>query len=65
MNETVQIVTQFINGVGFPIAACVYLAYFQNKTIKDLTEVLHKNTTAIEKLLTLINRSGVIDDDDN
>ena len=64
MNETMQMVTQFINGVGFPIAACAYLAYFQNKTMKDFTEVLHNNTTAIEKLLTMIHKTGAIDDED-
>ena len=64
MNETVQIITQFINSVGFPIAACAYLAYFQNKTMKEFTEVLHNNTTALEKLITVIHKTGVIEDED-
>lgn len=61
MNETVSIITQLVNSLGFPIAACVYLAYFQNKTIKDLTDVLHNNTTALEKLLTRME----VDDNDH
>ena len=41
--------------------AIMALAYFQNKTIKDLTEVLHNNTTALEKLLTRME----VDDNDH
>lgn len=55
-------ITSMISSVGFPIVACIFMAYM----IKDITEKhenemssmresLNANTTAIEKLETLIN----------
>lgn len=43
-------VIQLINSVGFPIAACVYMAYYQNKTIDKLRETIDNNTKAMIKL---------------
>lgn len=41
---------QLINSVGFPIAAYVYMAYYQNKTIDKLRETIDNNTKAMIKL---------------
>lgn len=40
-----------ISNVGFPIAACVYMAITYNKTISQLTEVINNNTISIERLV--------------
>lgn len=55
MNDTFTIITTFINGVGFPIAMCVYMAYFMNKTLKELTQTLHENTMSIRENNLAIN----------
>lgn len=56
-------VTSIISTVGFPIAACIYMAYI----VKDMNEkhkaemdamkdAINSNTNAINKLETLINQ---------
>lgn len=40
-----------ISNVGFPIAACVYMAITYNKTISQLTAVINNNTLSIERLV--------------
>ena len=47
--DTDFIVT-FISNVGFPIAACVYLAYSNEK----LRECINENTKTIESLKQMI-----------
>lgn len=55
-------ITTLISSVGFPIVACIYMAYL----VKDMNEkhanemssirdALNANTSAIDKLETLIN----------
>lgn len=39
-----------ISNVGFPIAACAYMAVTYNKTISQLTDVINNNTISIERL---------------
>lgn len=57
-----QTITSLISTVGFPIVACIYMAYL----VKDMNEkhanemgtikdALNANTSAIVKLETLIN----------
>lgn len=43
-----------ISNVGFPIAACVYMAVTYNKTISKLTSVIENNTRSIERLVVKI-----------
>ena len=44
-------VVQVISSVGFPIVACIGLAYFIANEIKQLREALNNNTLVIQKLL--------------
>lgn len=57
-----QMITSLVSTVGFPIVACIYMAYL----VKDMNEkhasemnsirdALNANTSAIGKLETLIN----------
>ena len=43
-------ITQMISNVGFPIVACVFMAWFINNTLKDFTNTMKENTTMISKL---------------
>lgn len=52
--------TDFVNlisNVGFPIAACAYMAITYNKTISKLTGVIDNNTLSIERLAGKIEGS--------
>lgn len=43
-------ITQMISNVGFPIVACVFMAWFINGTIKEFTETMRDNTNMLAKL---------------
>lgn len=54
---TLPIITEFINGVGFPIAVCIALFWSnhknsenQAKILNEFKEILHANTIALERL---------------
>ena len=44
--------TTFISSVGFPIAMCVYMILYNNKTIEKLSNTIAQNTIVLEKILT-------------
>lgn len=55
----VQSVVDFINSVGFPIAACVYMAVTQRKNeerhskeVDELRKAVNNNTNVMVKLCT-------------
>lgn len=52
-----------INTVGFPIAACVYLAVVQRKTVEKMTEIVNNNTKALDKLMLLVTMGDVEDEE--
>lgn len=61
-------VVQLIRDVGFPIAACIFMAYYINKhetqhheDMVNITNALNNNTTAIN---LLIDRSEKDEDND-
>lgn len=54
-------IIELISGVGFPVAVCIALFYFLNKSnekhqqeIKQLTETINSNTQVLTELSTLI-----------
>lgn len=56
-------VTSLITTVGFPIVCCIYMAYMvkdmnekHQSEMNSMRDALNANTTAIEKLETLINQ---------
>ncbi len=49
MMEVNDIMT-IISTLGFPIAACIWMAYYQNTTLQKLTEVIQKNTEMLKEL---------------
>lgn len=57
MNEVIELLTQFIGSVGFPIFACIIL--FKNN--EKFSETITANTEALNKLAERIER--MTDDD--
>ena len=58
MNEVIEIFTNLITNVGFPIACCIVL-FRQNS---KFTDCIDKNTDALNKLVEKIER---IEKDEN
>ena len=60
--EILQIVTDLINSVGFPIAVCIGLMYIivvmyksNNEYQKETNTVMKELTTAVDKMTTIID----------
>lgn len=47
----VEVVTQLIGSIGFPIAAFIMIFYMMNTTLKEVQTTMSENTKAIIKLL--------------
>lgn len=47
----IEVLTQMISSIGFPIAMCIYMMYSNNKTIKELTTTIADNTSVMNKIL--------------
>ena len=39
-----------ISTLGFPIAACIWMAYYQSTTMAKLTQVIQENTQFLKEL---------------
>lgn len=48
--DMVEVVTNLVQNVGFPIAICIYMMYNNNRQTKSWQEALQHNTDAITKL---------------
>lgn len=62
----VNAITTFITSVGFPIAACIYMAYEiqdmnkkHSEEMNSMKDAVNANTLAVEKLETLINQLSI------
>lgn len=51
----INAITDIITSVGFPIAACCYLAWDRTHMMKEFNEKLSENTRVIESLKQLIS----------
>lgn len=47
----VEVITQLIGSIGFPIAAFIMIFYMMNTTLKEVQTTMGENTKAIIKLL--------------
>lgn len=59
-------IVSLISTVGFPIAVCIALFWFINKTMKEFTvsingftEALQKNTVMLETMMSFINNEEI------
>ena len=64
----INVITQIISTVGFPIACCIYLVYNQNKTeerhkeeVDKLRSSLDNNTRVMNKICAILK----LEDDDH
>jgi len=46
----VQDLITIISTLGFPIAACIWMAYYQSTTMAKLTQVIQENTQFLKEL---------------
>lgn len=46
----VQDLITIISTLGFPIAACIWMAYYQSTTMTKLTQVIQENTQFLKEL---------------
>lgn len=58
----VNVIIQAIGSVGFPIVACIYMAYIHNESEirhsqerKEMTEAVNRNTTVLEIIKDHLN----------
>ena len=51
MMMEVEVITQLIGSIGFPIAAFIMIFYMMNTTLKEVQTTMSENTKAIIKLL--------------
>lgn len=51
MTEFVDLFTRLVSNIGFPIACCIMLYIQNSKQMKELTDAVNNNTTAITLLL--------------
>ena len=51
----VNMAVQLIGSLGFPIVACIYLAWDRTRLMKEFMDKMNENTQALESLKTLIN----------
>lgn len=56
----INAVMTIISSLGFPIAACCWMAYYINTTMKEFTKVISENTEMLKELKT---RLEVIEND--
>lgn len=63
----VNVIMQAIGTVGFPIVACIYMAYIHNESEirhsqerKEMTEAINRNTLVME---IIKDRLGIGDDE--
>ena len=45
-----------IGSVGFTIVACGGMGWYINNTMQKFTDIMQKNTTALEKLVTVLRK---------
>lgn len=47
-------ISQLIGSLGFPIAACVFLAWYMTSVMKEFREIMTNNTMAIKELILIV-----------
>ena len=54
--EVFSTVASYIGTLGFPIVCCGVLFYFVNSTLKELRDIITKNTVAITTLIEKLDK---------
>lgn len=57
--DGVQILTDLINNMGFPIAMVAYFIWDKTKVTNQLVTAINNNNVILQKLLTVIGRDDL------
>ena len=52
-------ITTLIGSLGFPIAACVFLAWFMTSQLKEFRKSIEANTEAVKELLIVMKSKQI------
>lgn len=52
-------ITALIGSLGFPIAACVFLAWFMTSQLKEFRKSIEANTEAVKELLIVMKSKQI------
>ena len=63
--DGVQILTDLINNMGFPIAMVAYFIWDKTKVTNQLVTAINNNNTILQKLITVIGRDDLAKGDGN
>lgn len=55
---TIDSAVTLIGSVGFPIAACIAMAWFYMTQFKDFSDLVTKNNVLTEELIALLKERG-------
>ena len=61
--DLIEIITQFISTLGFPIAVVCYLFYYQTKVLDTFRDAITANTKVLQELVLEIQHHYHSDDD--
>lgn len=54
--EMAELLTNIISNFGFPIACCIFMAWYQVKKIDVFTDTMNKNTETMNKHNDILER---------
>lgn len=50
----VATITQLVGSLGFPIAACCFMAWYMTGIMKEFRESMNDNTMALKELILIV-----------
>ena len=63
--DGVQILTDLINNMGFPIAMVAYFIWDKTKVTNQLVTAINNNNVILQKLLSVIGRDDLTESAEN
>lgn len=60
--DGVQIFTDLINSIGFPVAMVIYFIWDKTKITNQLTEAINNNNKILSKLLVILGHEELDDE---
>lgn len=60
-----QVLTDLINGVGFPIAMVAYFIWDKTKVTNQLVTAINNNNLVLQKLLSVMGRDDLAEVKEN
>ena len=58
----INMISQLIGSLGFPIVCCGYMMITNNKTLRENTEATNKLVILIEKLVSMHDKGGGVNE---